>query len=199
LTEGPFRQFCRAATDGGGRPHFFIIDEINRGNLSKIFGELLTLIEGDKRGQSIRTLYSDEPFSVPENLYLVGMMNTADRSLAMIDYALRRRFAFFDMEPAFDSDGFNEYKSAIKNPKFDSLIDAVKDLNREIANDNSMGVGFRIGHSYFCANPKDVDDEWLSAVVEFELIPLLEEYWFDEPSKSKVEHWSGRLWGALNG
>ncbi|GHV36835.1 hypothetical protein FACS1894187_12170 [Synergistales bacterium] len=107
LAEGPFYQFCKIAEkDDDDRPYFFIIDEINRGNLSKIFGELLMLIENDKRGEknALRLLYKDEDFFVPENVHIIGMMNTADRSLAMIDYALRRRFVFFDMEPAFDSD-----------------------------------------------------------------------------------------------
>ncbi|MDD4803536.1 MAG: AAA family ATPase, partial [Syntrophomonas sp.] len=103
LTPGPFYQFCKIAKDDDERDYFFIIDEINRGNLSKIFGELLMLVEKDKRGEKLRLLYSNELFSVPPNIYIIGMMNTADRSLAMIDYALRRRFAFFELEPAFDS------------------------------------------------------------------------------------------------
>ena len=108
LQDGPFYQFCKRAEEDG-RDHYFIIDEINRGNVSKIFGELLMLIEADKRltkdkryGQQIRLAYKNELFSVPENVYIIGMMNTADRSLALIDYALRRRFAFYEMKPAFD-------------------------------------------------------------------------------------------------
>jgi 5-methylcytosine-specific restriction endonuclease McrBC GTP-binding regulatory subunit McrB len=95
-------------------------------------------------------LYSDEQFSVPENVYIIGMMNTADRSLAMIDYALRRRFAFFEFEPAFSTEGFKEYQESIANQKFDSLVDIVISLNRIISDDASLGSGFRIGHSYFC-------------------------------------------------
>ena len=112
ITNGPFYQFCKRAGDDG-RPYFFIIDEINRGNLSKIFGELMMLIEQDKRGErhAIRLLYADEKFYVPENVYIIGMMNTADRSLALIDYALRRRFAFFEFEPAFQSTGFLAYQA----------------------------------------------------------------------------------------
>lgn len=198
LAEGPFYKFCKTAESDDERPYFFVIDEINRGNLSKIFGELLMLIEADKRGEknAMRLLYKDEQFSVPANVHIIGMMNTADRSLAMIDYALRRRFAFFDMEPAFASDGFRNRQSAIANPKFDSLISMVESLNKVIAEDASLGAGFRIGHSYFCAT-EIVDDAWLSSVVEYELIPLLLEYWFDEPSK--VENWSARLRGVLNG
>ena len=198
LSEGPFYKFCKTANDDDERPYFFIIDEINRGNLSKIFGELLMLIEEDKRGKSIRLLYKDEQFSVPDNIHIIGMMNTADRSLAMIDYALRRRFAFFDLRPAFQSDGFVKYQEYIGNHKFNSLISVVEKLNAEIGKDASLGDGFRIGHSYFCVDEDvSIDDDWLSAVVEYELIPLLNEYWFDEPSKA--EGWTKQLRGAVNG
>jgi hypothetical protein len=198
LTEGPFYKFCKTATDDDERPYFFIIDEINRGNLSKIFGELLMLIEEDKRGKSIRLLYKDEQFSVPPNIHIIGMMNTADRSLAMIDYALRRRFAFFELVPAYQTDGFKSYQKSIGNYKLDSLITAVLRLNEEIGRDVSLGDGFKIGHSYFCIEESAlIDDDWISGVVEFELIPLLNEYWFDEPSKA--EAWSAQLRGIANG
>jgi len=196
LAEGPFYKFCKTAQEDDERSYYFIIDEINRGNLSKIFGELLMLVEGDKRGEknALRLLYKDEQFFVPANVYIIGMMNTADRSLAMIDYALRRRFAFFDLEPAFTSDGFRTRQASIGNPKFDALITKVELLNRAIAADASLGAGFRIGHSYFCTNEL-VDDAWMSSVVEYELIPLLTEYWFDEPSK--IESWSAQLRGSI--
>lgn len=200
LEEGPFYTFCDAVKDDLERPYFFIIDEINRGNLSKIFGELLMLIEGDKRGENnaLRLLYRDEQFSVPANVHIIGMMNTADRSLAMIDYALRRRFAFFTMEPAFASDGFRARQAKIRNPKFDALIRTVESLNEAIATDASLGAGFRVGHSYFCPRKGEVvDDAWLLSVVEYELLPLLDEYWFDEPSK--VDIWTNNLRNALNG
>ncbi len=195
LEKGPFYSFCKEA-EPDDREYFFIIDEINRGNLSKIFGELLMLIEKDKRGEchSLRLLYQNEQFFVPDNVYIIGMMNTADRSLAMIDYALRRRFAFFEFEPAFLSDGFKKYQSLIENVKFNSLIDTVVSMNNYIAEDVSLGSGFRIGHSYFCTNEK-IDNEWLTDVVEYELIPLIKEYWFDEPSK--VDKWAQRLRGAV--
>jgi MoxR-like ATPase len=198
LTVGPFYEFCKRAEEDDERPYFFVIDEINRGNLSKIFGELLMLIENDKRGEkyALRLLYADEQFSVPANVQIIGMMNTADRSLAMIDYALRRRFAFFDMEPAFQSEGFTSYKLILQNPKFDSLITTVELLNKAITDDAALGGGFRIGHSYFCTS-EIVNDEWLHSLVEYELIPLLQEYWFDEPSKK--ESWSLRLRGAIRG
>lgn len=194
LKKGVFYEFCRKAEKDDERPYFFIIDEINRGNLSKIFGELFMLIESDKRGVELQLLYADEQFSIPSNIYIIGMMNTADRSLAMLDYALRRRFAFFEMPPAFSSAGFQAYKAKINNIKFNRLVEAVERLNREIAEDDSLGEGFRIGHSYFCTNI-NISDEWLRSVVEFELIPLLKEYWFDEPTK--VKDWSHVLREAV--
>ncbi len=195
LTKGPFYNFCKEA-EPDDREYFFIIDEINRGNLSKIFGELLMLIESDKRGKEVRLLYSDEQFSVPENVHIIGMMNTADRSLAMIDYALRRRFAFFEFEPAFSADGFKTYQASISNKKFDSLIDIVAAMNKAISEDASLGSGFRVGHSYFCTGDV-VNDAWLSDLVEYELVPLIREYWFDEPVK--VEQWTLKLRGAIHG
>ncbi len=197
LSYGPFYKFCLNATKDPNRPFFFIIDEINRGNLSKIFGELLMLIEHDKRGIQYATqlLYKDEPFMVPENVYILGMMNTADRSLAMIDYALRRRFAFFDLNPAFQSEGFKRIQSKLNNQKFNSLVSAVQSLNVDIESDASLGTGFQIGHSYLCVD--SCADDTLKAIVEYELIPLITEYWFDEPSK--VFDWSSRLRTALNG
>lgn len=189
LKKGVFYEFCRKAAEDD-RPYFFIIDEINRGNLSKIFGELFMLIESDKRGVELQLLYADEQFSIPSNVYIIGMMNTADRSLAMLDYALRRRFAFFEMTPAFNSSGFRAYRAKINNPKFDRLIATVEQLNDVIANDDSLGEGFCIGHSYFCTNTT-VTDDWMKSVVEFELIPLLKEYWFDEAAI--VKDWSRTL------
>lgn len=194
LKKGVFYEFCRKAEEDDERPYFFIIDEINRGNLSKIFGELFMLIESDKRGVELQLLYADEQFSIPSNIYIIGMMNTADRSLAMLDYALRRRFAFFEMPPAFSSAGFQSYKARINNIKFDRLVETVERLNREITEDDSLGEGFQIGHSYFCTNI-NISDEWMCSVVEFELIPLLKEYWFDEPAK--VKDWSRVLREAV--
>ena len=186
LKKGVFYEFCcKAAEDD--RPYFFIIDEINRGNLSKIFGELFMLLENDKRGVELQLLYAEEQFSIPSNVHIIGMMNTADRSLAMLDYALRRRFAFFEMKPAFDTSGFRTYQAKVNDVKFDKLITLVKELNEEIANDDSLGEGFCIGHSYFCTKTT-INDEWMKSVVEFELLPLLKEYWFDEPAK--VRGWS---------
>ena len=152
------------------------------------------LIENDKRGISLQLLYSDEKFAVPKNVYIIGMMNTADRSLAMLDYALRRRFAFFEIKPGFETDGFREYRMAIDNEKFNKLINCVENLNNAITADESLGDGFRIGHSYFCTDD-EVTDEWLKSVVEYEVIPLIKEYWFDEPTK--VRDWSATLRSAI--
>ncbi len=191
---GVFYDFCKKAEADPGREYFFIIDEINRGNLSKIFGELFMLIEADKRKESVQLLYKDEMFSVPANLYIIGMMNTADRSLAMIDYALRRRFSFFPMKPAFDAERFRAYQAGLNNKKFDKLIGTVVALNEAIGNDDSLGPGFRIGHSYFC-ELKNVTDGVLKEIVEYEIIPLLREYWFDEPKN--VEKWTDALRAAI--
>lgn len=196
LKRGAFYNFCKKAEIDGDNDYFFIIDEINRGNLSKIFGELFMLIENDKRGVSLQLLYSDEKFSVPKNIYIIGMMNTADRSLAMLDYALRRRFAFFEIKPGFTTDGFREYRMSLENEKFDKLIACVESLNNVISNDESLGDGFCIGHSYFCnLLPDTINDQVLSGIVEYELIPLLKEYWFDEPTK--VKDWSSNLRSAI--
>lgn len=196
LKRGAFYNFCKKAEIDGDNDYFFIIDEINRGNLSKIFGELFMLIENDKRGVSLQLLYSDEKFSVPKNIYIIGMMNTADRSLAMLDYALRRRFAFFEIKPGFTTDGSREYRMSLENEKFDKLIACVESLNNVISSDESLGDGFCIGHSYFCnLLPDTIDDQVLSGIVEYELIPLLKEYWFDEPTK--VKDWSSNLRSAI--
>ena len=198
LAKGAFYTFCKKAAEDTENKYFFIIDEINRGNLSKIFGELFMLIEGDKRGpkNKLQLLYSRELFYVPENVYLIGMMNTADRSLAMLDYALRRRFAFFDIAPGFDSDGFAAYQQGIGSDRFDSLVSCVTRLNDAISTDDSLGEGFRIGHSYFCnMDASDADGGKLSVVVEYEIIPMLKEYWFDDADK--VRHWSHELRRAV--
>ena len=197
LVKGAFYSFCKKAADDEENAYFFIIDEINRGNLSKIFGELFMLIENDKRGYKLQLLYSREFFCVPSNVYIIGMMNTADRSLAMLDYALRRRFAFVELRPAFDSDGFLEYCAGLENPRFEALVNKVKSLNREIAEDESLGEGFCIGHSYFCnMKPETCTGAALDSIVEYELIPMLKEYWFDE--SHKVSEWTDELRKALS-
>ncbi len=193
LHKGPFYEFCKLAESDNENDYFFIIDEINRGNLSKIFGELFMLIESDKRSKvRLQLLYSNEKFTVPANVHIIGMMNTADRSLAMLDYALRRRFAFFEMKPGFSTDRFIEYRQNLNEPRFDRLINSIEMLNKDISDDEALGDGFRIGHSYFC-NLKN--GHTLSNIVEYEIIPLLKEYWFDEPNK--VANWSNILRSAI--
>lgn len=196
LKTGAFYRFCKKAEIDTDKKYFFIIDEINRGNLSKIFGELFMLIENDKRGIPLQLLYSDEKFAVPKNVYLIGMMNTADRSLAILDYALRRRFAFIEMKPGFETEGFRAYEEELQSTAFDQLISCVRNLNRTIAEDEALGEGFCIGHSYFCnLTAETADTDHLSAIVEYELIPMLKEYWFDEPEK--VREWAGKLRSAI--
>ena len=190
LRKGIFYSFCQKAASDPEKAYFFIIDEINRGNMSKIFGELLMLIEKDYRDTSLTLAYDGLPFRVPKNLHIIGMMNTADRSLAMIDYALRRRFSFFDMEPGFESDGFKAYLSGLNSEKLDKLVDEIKSLNNAIAEDKSLGKGFCIGHSYLCG-AETYSKEWLQGVVEYDILPMLAEYWFDE--LEKYEEWEKRL------
>ena len=183
LREGVFYTFCKKAENDPDKDYFFIIDEINRGNISKIFGELLMLIEADKRGDqayAVRLAYRpDEQFTVPKNLYIIGLMNTADRSLAMMDYALRRRFSFISMEPGFDSTGFAALVSG--DDKMKRLVEAVKKLNEVIVADASLGKGFVIGHSFFCGrlSPEEI--------VHYDIGPTLDEYWFDNQSKADEE------------
>ena len=152
------------------------------------------LIERDKRGNALQLLYSDEKFYVPANVYIIGMMNTADRSLAMLDYALRRRFAFFNISPGFGSEGFRKYQESLNSSRFNSLIECIEELNDKIASDPSLGEGFCIGHSYFCGIDT-IGERTLSNIVEYEMVPLLNEYWYDEPSN--VRYWTDRLRGSI--
>ena len=191
LVEGPFYNFCKKAEKCPKNDFFFIIDEINRGDLSKIFGELFMLIEDDKRGEKykIKLLYRDEEFSVPENVYIIGLMNTADRSIAMVDYALRRRFAFFDLKPGFDSENFIEYQKQINNESFDKVIEEIKSLNKNvIGKDDSLGEGFCIGHSYF-SNLEESNniEKDLRIIIVYKILPLLKEYWFDNLKNENIK------------
>lgn len=187
LKEGPFYQFCKKVEEDPDQEYFFIIDEINRGNMSKIFGELLMLIESDKRGEAVTLTYSNRSFSVPENLYIIGMMNTADRSLAIIDYALRRRFCFFELEPAFEAEGFK--KRLLEQGASEELVDKIRNrigkLNEEISAHANLGKDFRIGHSYFCEY--EDSSQWYEEIVKYEIEPLINEYWFDEEDKAKIQ------------
>lgn len=194
LKYGIFYRFCQKAANQPDKDFFFIIDEINRGNMSKIFGELLMLIERDYRGTKATLAYNGMTFSVPKNLYIIGMMNTADRSLAMIDYALRRRFSFFDIEPGFASEGFMKYQQSLDNETFSLLVSKVQELNKEISMDKSLGKGFCIGHSYFCGQ-SECTEEWLQAIVDYDILPMLSEYWFDD--LNKLQRWENILRGVF--
>lgn len=196
LQNGVFYKFCIEAANNPDQKFFFIIDEINRGNLSKIFGELLMAIESDYRGKKVTLAYSpDKQFSVPKNVYIIGMMNTADRSLALIDYALRRRFNFKELKPAFETKSFSDYCARAHNELFDLVIKRMIELNEEIRKDDSLGSGFCIGHSYFC-NQSEVTTEWLKDVIYHSILPTLSEYWFDD--KAKYEKWEGILTSVFN-
>ncbi|ATV65175.1 restriction endonuclease [Fusobacterium pseudoperiodonticum] len=194
LKYGIFYNFCKKAAENLDKDYFFIIDEINRGNLSKIFGELLMLIEADYRDEKATLAYTGSDFSVPKNLHIIGMMNIADRSLAMIDYALRRRFSFFDIEPAFDSEGFSNYQKEFSNKTFNELIEKIKKLNEAITQDQSLGKGFCIGHSYFY-NAEECTVEWMKDIVDFDILPMLSEYWFDD--EVNLNKWKDILYGVF--
>lgn len=190
LCNGPFYNICmQAKNDPEQRPHFIIIDEINRGNMSKILGEMFSLIEKDHRGEYM-TLKFGGKFCVPKNMYIIGTMNTADRGLVMLDYALRRRFAFITVEPAFKSSGFRALLANANNLKFNKIARAIIDLNKEICQDEMLGKGFQIGNSYFCIR-RQVTDEDLNRIIDYEIMPLLEEYWYDAPEK--VDRWRGKF------
>lgn len=203
LRNGIFYQFCRKAEKDGERPYVFVIDEINRGNLSKILGELMLLIEPDKRGSqyAIPLTYStggEDRFSVPENVYILGLMNTADRSLALVDYALRRRFGFITLEPEFNSERFRAHLlTRGATPQLvDTIVAKLTALNSAIAEDKkNLGPGFEIGHSFFTPSQSDapVDATWYRRIVADEVGPLLREYWFD--NRSKADDWIGNLLG----
>lgn len=194
LCNGIFFEFCRLARRDRDNSYFFIIDEINRGNLSKIFGELMMLIESDKRGEefAMPLTYSqslNEKFHIPENIYLIGTMNTADRSLAMVDYALRRRFAFIELEPAFSHPGFQKHLNdqKVSNKLIGLIVERLATLNAVISKDKNLGKGFKIGHSYFC--PREYmgknEDYWYKTVINHEIAPLLREYWFDNDKSAQ--------------
>jgi 5-methylcytosine-specific restriction protein B len=195
LSNGIFYRFCESAQQDAHGKYVLIIDEINRGNVSKILGELMLLIESDKRGKSFAipltyTQGNAAPFYVPENLFIVGLMNTADRSLAMVDYALRRRFVFFELEPKFQSDRFHSFLSGmgIADNIIHRIVDRMTALNTVICADHkNLGPGFAIGHSFFCPPiiQSDQQEEWYNSVVRNEVGPLLREYYFDDPDTAE--------------
>jgi hypothetical protein len=192
LVSGIFLKAAEHAIQNPEGETVLIIDEINRGNISKIFGELLSLIESDKRNPkwSLTLPYSGREFSVPNNLYLLGMMNTADRSISLVDYALRRRFGFVNILPAFDKPHFKTLlsQSGISTELIEKIISKLTKLNLAIVSAPQLGDGFAIGHSYFIPSQKfsNLDNSpeehaWYETIVKYEIKPLLEEYWFDDP------------------
>lgn len=200
LRDGVFMTFCNRALNDPGERYVFIIDEINRGNLSKILGELMLLIEADKRHSDwgVKLAYAEKAesrFYVPEDVFILGLMNTADRSLAVVDYALRRRFSFATVVPAFDSPAFRAHLAnvGVLNAVLDKLITRMTALNKVIAEDTTnLGRGYCIGHSFFTPQEQgSYDDAWYRQIVEAEIVPLLEEYWFDQPGY--VEQWRAKL------
>jgi len=191
LKNGIFYEFCIKAQRDPDNPYIFIIDEINRGNLSKIFGELMMLIESDKRGEENRVnlTYQNESdlyFYIPENLYLIGTMNTADRSLAMVDYALRRRFRFITLKPEFNTN-FSKYLAnmGVSDEIIQKIITKIPQLNEIISSDSTLGEGFTIGHSFFTPIERiENSKEWYKTIIDNEIAPLLHEYYFDDSNKA---------------
>jgi 5-methylcytosine-specific restriction protein B len=192
LINGVFYRFCKKALADPGNKYFFIIDEINRGNLSKIFGELMLLLESDKRGPeyAVSLTYSstqDNKFFIPTNLFIIGTMNTADRSLAVVDFALRRRFAFVDVNPTYNQNFINTLlNNGVDEGIIQKITERIGDLNKYITEDESLGEGFQIGHSYFCNLSENTGDEdWYQSIIDHEIGPLLREYWFDNTEMAR--------------
>jgi MoxR-like ATPase len=190
LEDGIFFEFNQMALNGNGQPFVFVIDEINRGKLSKIFGELLICIEHDKRSVewgvqlAYRKSLNEPRFYVAPSLFVIGLMNTADRSLAVVDYALRRRFSFHTLRPMFASDRFKDFLIArgVSDSLIKAILERVQRLNEAI--ESELGAGFMIGHSFFCPTPgEEPDENWYLAVVRSHIEPLLEEYWFDNRTR----------------
>ena len=183
LRSGVFKRICEEARKQQD-PVILVLDEINRGNLSKIFGELLVLLEADKRGpdHGVTLSYSgdlQDRFSIPKNLYVIGTMNTADRSLALVDYALRRRFGFFQAEPKFGSRKFKAHLQHLNVPEkvIDRIVSVMTSLNKAISSSKTLGPGFCIGHSFFCASETvDQPKEWYRDILKNEIEPLINEY-----------------------
>lgn len=193
--QGIFLKVCKIAeSDTNGEPYFLIIDEINRGNISSILGEMFSLLEKEYRGTEI-TLRCGIKCMVPKNLYIIGTMNTADRGLVQLDYALRRRFGFYTIGPAFEEMEFKGAMSRYSNRNLSRLLKRIIELNKDICQDELLGDGFQIGHSYFCGI-KDMTDEVLRNIVEYDIIPLINEYWYDDMDKKNIE-WADRLRDAI--
>jgi MoxR-like ATPase len=193
LIDGPFIKIANRARNDANANYVVVIEEVNRGNPAQIFGEMLTLLEANKRTahEALELTYKREHekgFFIPDNLYVIGTMNIADRSLAMVDFALRRRFAFFNLHPNF-GDMWREYMAEKTNISLEKLQDwqqRMHQLNQLISDDPMLGAAFTIGHSYLTSNKPIADaDNWFRHIIQTEIQPLLAEYWFDEPDKIK--------------
>ena len=195
LVPGVLPLLCQRAAADPGRPYFLLIDEVNRGNVPRIFGELLLLLEADKRGpaHALRLPYApaEAPrFFVPDNLYVIGTLNLADRSLSPLDYALRRRFAFVALGPQFGPP-LQQFLAARQVPTLliEQLCTRMAALNQTIADDPELGPDFEIGHSYFCQPPADPAEAaaWLRLILEQEIGPLLADYWREQPARATAQ------------
>lgn len=197
LVDGLFLDIVNKAESNPGNKHVLVIEEINRGNLAQIFGELLTLLEADKRdpAEALTLTYrrpGDGPVHIPPNLYIIGTMNLADRSLAIVDFALRRRFGFANLEPQFNQSwrDWVSNRNGIDAGFLSSLANRIALLNEKISADRSLGDQYRIGHSFFTpTHDRALPDQhkWVQDVVEQEIRPLLMEYWFDDPQRVEAE------------
>lgn len=197
LADGPFLDMCVQAEADPDRSYVLVIEEINRGNPAQVLGELLTLIEADKRSpeHAMRLAYprkKEERFFVPPNLHLIGTMNVADRSLAMVDMALRRRFAFIELKPSFGDDWVQHVSGlGYDLDLLETYGERVRALNETITKDSALGRQYCVGHSYFTPAVRleetGLDTEgWWRRVVETDVRPLLEEYWFDRPDVAEA-------------
>ena len=195
LIDGPFLEVVNDANNDSDNDYVTVIEEINRGNPAQIFGEMLTLLEADKRdpSEALTLAYAKhegEQVHIPPNVYVIGTMNVADRSIAMVDLALRRRFAFVDLEPVFGEVWRNwvHEKCGISIDFLSAIEERMTSLNEQIAADRTLGPQFRVGHSYVTPpEGESITDhvEWFRQVVETEIGPLLDEYWFDELQKAE--------------
>lgn len=195
LVDGPFIRSMTEAAKNPTSKYVVVIEEINRGNPAQILGEMLTLLEVDKRtpNEALELSYKQcdgERVFIPPNFYVIGTMNIADRSLALVDLALRRRFAFINLEPALGQRWRNwvQTKCGIHSDVVDDIEKRINALNGEIAADSGLGPQFLVGHSYVTPPPGDpIADAraWFRQVVETEIGPLLDEYWFDALEKSR--------------
>ena len=205
LVDGPFLEIAEIARNDLDSKYVIVIEEVNRGNPASIFGELLTLLEADKRDKEsalrlAHTRDGEEPFHIPPNVYVIGTMNLADRSLAIVDFALRRRFAFFDLEPALN-DRWRSWvnkEAGIPTEFLDDVARRINALNDKVGSDPNLGEQFRIGHSHVTPMPgMDIADpaRWFADVIESEIAPLLRDYWFDNPATAREE--TGKLLADL--